>query len=676
MNSLINGGSYLDLPYISKILHSTWVRVFGLVLLVFAGLAVMNVLKVGQSLEDHGLDLCYRLRPRASSPADLLIVGIDEQSFQEMRRAWPWPRRFHAELIRQLQGAGARLIVFDVIFAEPNDAEEDRLFAAAIGEAGNVILGATLEVTEDSHVARQIMVQPFASFRQAARGVGLTLVTPDSDGIVRRFHLHPNGGETLAEIVARSYLPDLAIPAGLSGLINFTGPPGHIPTVSYSRLLEEPEPSLTARIRGKIVLIGRIVVASPTPLADAFYTPFFASTGQLMSGVEIHGQVIQTLLKKNWGRELGFLPRLGFCLVVLLLFGWLMVRVSPLAAMGVLAGFTLLLFGLAFFVFLRWNLWVPPLLLSSGLAVVYAGHIFAHYWIESREKRWLRQAFGHYVSDSLVEAIIASPERLQLGGEEVEATVLFADLVDFATLAENTAPKDLIRLLNEFFSAMTEIILAHKGTVDKFIGDAIMAFWGAPLPLADHAVQACEAALEMQAAIRLLQPGWEAQGFHQVSTGIGVHTGPVIAGNVGSKKRFNYTVMGDTVNLAARLERANRTYGTEIILSEATCRRLADTFVVRELDLVQVRGRTQPVRIYDLVSLRSPSGPPAWLKAFEAGRAVYLARKWAEAAGLFAEVLTMHPDDQPARVFLKRCKKFLEKPPSPEWKGIFVIEHK
>jgi adenylate cyclase len=663
------------LASIFKILQSTRLRVCGLILIVFAVLAAMNALKVGQTLDNHGLDLWYRLRPYSSPPPEILIVGIDEHSFQDLKKAWPWPRSYHAKIVRKLKAAEARLIVFDVLFAEPNNSEDDQFFTDAIREAGNVILATTVEFSESAQVASQILVQPYEPFRKAALAMGLTLVTPDGDGIVRRFHCHLGDEETIPKIVALSYRPNLVIPSHLCGLIQFTGPPGHIKTISYSRLLEESEPSLSAHIHDKIVLIGRIVGASPTPLADAFYTPFFARTGQLMSGVEIHGQVIHTLLNRNWGQELGLLARLGFCLIVLMLFGFLVVRVSPFAAMGVLVGFILLIFGLSFYLFLYLNLWWPPVLLSGGLAVVYAGHIFAHYWLESREKRWLRQAFGQYVSDSLVEAIIASPERLQLGGEEVEATILFADLVGFSSMAENTAPKELIRLLNEYFSTMTEIILAHRGTVDKFIGDAIMAFWGAPLPLADHAVLACETALEMQAAMRPLQEGWEAQGFPRISTRIGLHTGPVVAGNVGSKKRFNYTVMGDTVNLAARLERANKFYSTEIMLSEATYRRLANTFLVRELDLVQVRGRAQPVTIYELISLMPPTGPPAWLQLFEAGRTAYMQGKISEASNRFCEILDLYCDDQPSKVFLKRCQKHLDKPLLSEWKGVFVLEN-
>jgi adenylate cyclase len=658
---------------IFKILQSTRLRVCGFILIVFAGLVAMSALKVGQTLENHGLDLCYRLRPYSSPPPEILIVGIDEHSFQDLKKAWPWPRSYHAKIIRQLKAAGARLIVFDVLFAEPNNPEDDQALTKAIREAGNVILATTVEFTESAQVTRQILVQPYAPFRDAALAMGLTLVTPDGDGIVRRFHCHLGDEETIPKIVALHYRPNLVIPSHLCGLIHFTGPPGHINTVSYSRLLEDPDPALTAHIRGRIVLIGRIVGASPTPLADSFYTPFFASTGQLMSGVEIHAQVIHTLLQGTWGQELGLLPRLGLSLMFLMLFGSLVVRVSPFTAMGVLVGFILLIFGLSGYLFLHLNLWWPPVLLSGGLAVVYAGHIFAHSWLESREKRWLRQAFGQYVSDSLVEAIIASPERLQLGGEEVEVTVLFTDLVNFSSMAETIAPKELIRLLNDYFSTMTEIILAHQGTVDKFIGDAIMAFWGAPLPLADHAVLACETALEIQAAMRPLQEGWEAQGFPRISSRIGLHTGPVVAGNVGSRKRFNYTVMGDTVNLASRLEHANKFYGTEIMLSEATYLRLGNTYLVRELDLVQVRGRVQPVTIYELISLMPPTGPPAWLPLFEAGRAAYMEGKIPEASSRFCEILDLHREDQPSKVFLKRCQRHLDKPLLSDWKGATVL---
>jgi adenylate cyclase len=664
------------LASIFNILQSKWLRLGCLITVVFAALAIMSPFKVGQILENHALDLCYRLRPFSPPPPEIIIVGIDEHSFQQLKTAWPWPRSYHAQVIRNLKAAGARLIVFDVLFAEPTEPKDDQMLTTAMREAGNVILASTLEISESPQMTREILVEPYAPFRHAALGLGLTLVTPDTDGIVRRFHCHLGNKETLPETVVHAYKPNLTIPHHLCRLINFTGPPGQINTVSYSRVFEGLDPYLANLIRGKIVLIGRIVGAAPTPIADAFYTPFFAGTGKLMSGVEVHAQVINTLLNQNWGTELGLIPRLGIYLMVLLVFGGLVGRVSPFAALGVLAVFIFFIYGLSFFLFLRFNLWWPPVLLSGGLAVVYSGHIFAHYWIESREKRWLRQAFGQYVSDSLVDAIITNPERLQLGGEEVEATVLFADLVDFTSMAENTAPKELISLLNDYFSTMTDIILTNQGTVDKFIGDAIMAFWGAPLPLADHAVLACRTALEMQAAMRPLQEAWETQGFPRVSNRIGLHTGPVVAGNVGSKKRFNYTVMGDTVNLAARLEHANKVYGTEILVSEATCRRLGNAFLVRELDLVQVQGRAQPVTIYELIDFASPDGPPAWLPLFDAARAAYKEGKISQAANQFVEILNQYHEDPPTKVFLKRCQKHLENPRLSQCQNVVVLSTK
>ncbi len=664
------------MPSISELLRQKPVKILGLGFLVFLLLASLTFFKLGENLENRGLDLCYQLRPLSPSPPELVVVGIDEPSFQVLRQSWPWPRRLHAELVRRLKALGARLIVFDVIFAEPTDAEDDGLFAQAIREAGNVILAQTLEVTEDPHFSRRILVQPLEDFRRAAKGVALTMVTPDADGLVRRFRLRLGDQQTLPELVVKILRPQLDIPPRLSGLIYFSGPPRHIRTLSYYQVLDQDQPPPDSWIRGHIVLIGRMLEASPTPQADAFYTPFFAGTGQLMAGVEIQGQIIHTLLRRRWGAELDLPSRLGLYLMVSLLFSFLVSRLSPLQGLSLLGGLILLLGGTSLALFIRWNFWLPPVLLSGGLVLIYAGHLFAQHLVESQEKRWLRQAFGTYVSPSLVEAIIARPDRLQLGGEEVEVTVLFADLERFSTFSEDMAPRELISLLNDYFSAMTEVILAHQGTLDKYIGDSLMALWGAPLPLVQHASLACQAALQMQATLRSLRWDWRVRGLPPLMARIGLHSGPVIAGNVGSRQRFNYTVMGDTVNLASRLEEANKQYGTEILLSEATYRRLDQTFLIRELDQVQVRGRAQPVIIYELLGPWPDTGLPPWMRLFAEGRASYLERQWRQAAAQFQEVFSLKPEDPPTKLYLKRCDKYLQKPPPPDWKGVYILENK
>jgi adenylate cyclase len=275
-----------------------------------------------------------------------------------------------------------------------------------------------------------------------------------------------------------------------------------------------------------------------------------------------------------------------------------------------------------------------------------------------------------------VEAIIAQPDRLELGGEEIETTVLFADLEGFTLLSETMPPQALIKLLNDYFTPMTRIIMAHQGTLDKYIGDALMALWGAPVPMPDHALRACGAAIEMERTMTGLQAQWQEMGLPLLTARLGLHTGPVVAGNVGSRERFNYTVLGDTVNLASRLEGVNKAYGTRILLSEETARLVRDRLLVRELDLVQVKGRSQPVTIYELVGPYPPAGPPAWMDYFAVGLGAYRQRQWEEASQAFWEVLNLNPGDRPAQVFLGRCRFFAAAPPPPDWQGVFVLESK
>jgi adenylate cyclase len=667
----------LDLPSLSKFLEPRR-RPLWLALLIFVVLAPLSFLKLGQTLDNLALDLCYRLRPTAPPPPGLLIVGIDEPSFQELRLAWPWPRSLHATLIDRLAAAGARLIVFDILFADPTTQEDDQLLAGALHRAGNVVLAETLEITQDPHFSRQILVQPLEALRREARALGLIMITPDSDGVVRRFHLRLGGQETLPLVVAQSLWPPVAVPPDLSGLIYYSGPPRSIDIVSYYQVLDPERPLPDERLRGRIVLVGRLLEASITPQsqADSFYTPFFAATGQLMSGAEVQAHIINTVLSGLWGQEVPWALRLGAALALMLIYAYLLTRLRPLAALITLAGLIVLALGVSLYLFLNWRLWMSPILAGLGMTLVYTGNILGHYLVESREKRWLRQAFGRYVSPGLVEVITTNPDRLELGGEEVEASILFADLAGFTRLSEDMAPKPLIHLLNEYFTAFTEIILAHQGTLDKYIGDALMAYWGAPIPQEDHALRGCRAALEMVQAMEALQEAWVARGLPVVSARMGLHSGRVIAGNVGSRERFNYTVMGDAVNLAFRLEGANRHYGTRILISEATQRRVSDAFLLRELDQVQVKGRMQPVTIFELLGPAPGDGAPDWLKLFASGRAAYREGLWQQAANYFQEVLRRKEDDGPARLFLHRCREFVKNPPPPNWHGVFILERK
>ena len=647
-------------------------------LLVAGVMAVLSFLPLGQSLENQTMDLFYRLRPVAPQPEDILIVAIDEPSFQEIKQPWPWPRRLHAKLVRRLAAGGARLIIFDVIFADPTNSEDDKLFAAAIQEAGNVILGSTFETAKDPHFTRRVLINPYKAFQQAAKTQGLCMVTPDYDGVVRRFHLILGAKETIPLVAYRLVKPETSLPLNLTGLINYAGPARSLDTVSYYQVIDEERPLPKSRTRGRIVLVGRMLEASATPQAqsDAFYTPFFAGNGQLMSGAEIHGNIINTLMDGSWGREFSPLQRSILLVVVIFLASLASDRLKPFRGL-IFTGVSLVLISaISFGLFCLARFWIPPFLLSMGLVLVYSGNILGHYFVEAREKRWLRHAFSRYVPPSIVEVLTKNPERLELGGEELETTVLFADLEGFTRLSETMPPQTLIKLLNDYFSPMTQIIMAYQGTLDKYIGDALMALWGAPVPLLDHALRACRAALEMEGAMEKLQREWQIQGIPPLGARIGIHSGPVVAGNVGSRERFNYTVLGDTVNLASRLEGVNKVYGTRILLSQETCHFIKDHLLVRELDQVQVRGRGQPVTIYELIGPYPPEGTYAWMDYFATGLQAYRGQQWDKASQAFGEVLRLKPDDRPTQVFLGRCRFFAVTPPATDWQGIFSLDAK
>ncbi len=644
-------------------------------LLVFGAMAGLSFTPLGPGLENLALDMCYNLRPESSPPPELLIIGIDEASFQELRRSWPWPRHFHAALVRELSEAGARLIIFDVLFADPTNPEEDQAFAEAVRQAGNVILACTIEKFESPLLYRQTVVEPLELFRQAAYGVALFAVAPDADGVVRRFRLRLGGQETMPALVARLLQPGRQIPSNLSGLVNYSGPPGSIEIIPFHQLLNPEQLPPPAKIRNRVVLIGRNL-ESPLDFqshADIFYTPFFSGTRQAMSGVEVQGHILSTVLRGNWGTEMPRAAQLALSFFLILTFSFLAARLSPFSGLVLLSVSLAVLASASFSLFLAKNFWMPPVFAMFGISMAYGAHAVSHLTTEVKEKRWLKRAFGRYVSPAVVEIIADHPELLELGGEEVDATILFADLADFTPLTEKMPPKDVIHLLGEYFTVMTNIILINKGTLDKYIGDAIMCFWGAPVPHPDHAARACRAALDMQKAMQRLRESWRARNISPLGLRIGLHSGRVVAGNAGSRERFNYTVIGDAVNLAHRLENLNKYYGSKILLSGATHRLIRGTFLLRELDHILVKGRTQPVALYELLAY-PPSEGPAWLVIFAEGLAAYRRRDWTLAKDKFRGVLRLNPDDAPARLYLERAGHFLKEPPPADWQAIHILD--
>jgi adenylate cyclase len=286
-------------------------------------------------------------------------------------------------------------------------------------------------------------------------------------------------------------------------------------------------------------------------------------------------------------------------------------------------------------------------------------------------------AFKHYLAPALVERMLDDPEQLRLGGAEYEVTIIFTDLAGFTTISEKLDPESLQRLLTRFFKEMMDILLSENATLDKFIGDAIMVYFGCPVAFPDHAARACRAAVRMQARMRELNREWSAAGYPEIRMRVGINTGTVVAGNMGTDEIFNFTILGDNVNLASRLEGVNKEYGSLTIASESTRQRLGDGFLLRELDSIRVKGKVEPVAIYEVSGMQDAEGQTAELhRLFGEGLALYRAGDFGQAERRFAAALLIEPGDGPSRTFVERCRAYRDSPPPEDWGGVHVMKTK
>ena len=540
---------------------------------------------------------------------------------------------------------------------------------------------------------------------EAAKSYGFINANADPDGTFRHATL-------LINYQNLDYFPSLAFQAvkqyegianeqvagymGSGGLeaIEFgphrirTAPDGTI-SINYAGPYHTyPHHSMVDVIDGKVpreAFHDGLVLVGPTALGigDIRNTPFQQDTAFM--GVEIQANIMDNLLHAGEpGRS--YLKRgpreeaidLAFVVGFGLVMGYVFARVRPLLAM---ASVLLALALFSWFVdraFLHWDLWLSFAIPAGTLLLNYAGITTYRMIFEEREKRRIRRSFSQYVSPKVIHLIEQDPARyLRPGGEMKELTVMFSDIRSFTTISEALTPNELVLLLNEYLGEMTEIIFRRFGTLDKYIGDAIMAFWGSPVPQDDHARQACASALEMQRRLRDLNKKWAGQGRKQLAIGVGVNTGPMSVGNMGSPQRLAWTVMGDNVNLASRLEGINKQYQTGIVISQSTREQAGDGFVGRELDRIRVKGKLQPVKIYELLDVADAA--PAYhglLAGFAEALGTYRAQCWREAIEKFEQLLIVYPHDGPSREFLRRCHEYMEHPPAADWDGVYVMETK
>lgn len=667
--------------------------------------------RVGRALERRVYDGWFTLRGTLPRPDGVVVVAIDTDSEASLGR-YPWSREWHARLLRNLHRAGARVVAFDLTFADPFPGP-DSAFRAAIDQTGIAVLGAKTDVVFRRGARGYRLEEPAGVLRGAP--VGIVDVRPDAvDGVVREYpvaHAYPRGvvpqlgvqavlramgmpADSLRQTAGGWRLADRTIPAGPAGgmLVDWLGPAGSIPTHSYATVVDDAATDLgewdldsfddLARdgvFRGKVVLVGTTIPEHQdlhaTPVRDAG-----GSAGAvLMPGVEIHAQAAAALLA---GRFVRPVPRPAQYAWVVLLAVAAVAALGRLrgrrgaAAAGALAAFAVAAAWLAFTYAGAW-LWTVAPVLAVGLAS--AGSAAVLWTDEAREKARIRGMFQQYVPPAVVRELIRRPELLALGGQERVATVMFSDVHAFSAVAERLAPTQLVALLNEYLTAMTDVVVEHGGIIDKYVGDCLMAEFGVPVPVDDHAVLACRAALRMRDELRRLRHEWGRRGLPALHARTGINTGPVLVGNLGSHRMMDYTCMGDHVNLASRLEGLNKAYGTEIVVSEFTWRAVQAHFVGREIDRVRVLGRDEAVAVHELLATREAgvdADTRALLDGFADALSLCRARRYGDALAAFQALAERHPADGPTAVHLERCREYLIHPPSDEWDGVHQLASK
>ncbi len=469
---------------------------------------------------------------------------------------------------------------------------------------------------------------------------------------------------------------DIKVPPDGALLINYAGPYQTYQHYSMADVIDGTVPAST--FKDKIVLVG----ATALGIGDMRVTPFH---GETYMGVEIHANELDNLLHYN-ERGRGFLTRgrtqelidvvaiLFFGLVMGYAFSNLKPLTSTLTMVVILALFT----ALVQFEFSRYGVWLSFVLPAATLIANFAGITSYRMIFEERAKRKMRRTFETYVSPGVIRLMEKDPGKyFRAGGEMKDLTIMFSDIRSFTTISEGLTPNELVELLNEYLGAMTEILFQHWGTLDKYIGDAIMGFWGSPYPQEDHAMRACAAALRMGERLEELNEKWSAEGKQTLQVGIGLNSGPVNVGNMGSVKRLAWTVMGDHVNLASRLEGKTKDYGVRVIISENTYEQVKEAFVTREIDRIKVKGKTQPISIYELMGfIIDQDRHLELINLFASALDAYRRSQWQEATEKFEELLTVYPGDGPSTELLHRCHHFMVEAPEAGWDGVYEMKTK
>lgn len=693
--------------------------------LALLGLFYIQPLVTGSAttaLDGPILEAFFRARGARTPLSDIAIIGVAESSLARSEIApesakalgdpelqyigprWPWDRRVFAGLIQKLIDAKARMIIVDFVLHSSLPGDEE-LAAIIAKHRDKIVLACVLRPDEPD----EVYYGPRSLFVTA----GDMTVTPDivgfanitkENGRVRRYYCRDNvvrplisdpGLYTLTALAAIRLAPETVFPTGGQGdLINFAGPAGTYEMISVENLFLHntwnKEPLQGGKyFRDKIVIVG--------PYAGIQFKDVHQTSFGDMPGPEIHANQLASVLQNNFLREMPVSSNILITFLVaaaVLFFCFhghsVMKKVLPLIVLSLACT------GVSLFLFLAYGIFLP--LSGMYVAIVICGSavIVYDFVLEQHQRLRIHSMFGTYVSREVVDRMVSSGEAPQLGGQEMEITSFFSDVQGFSALSEQMSPGRIVDLMNEYLTAMTDIFEQHGGTLDKYVGDSIVGMFGAPVPASNHALQACLAGLEMQKRQLTLQEKWASEGDKwpvdvlNMRTRIGLNTGMAIIGNMGSKKRFNYTSMGDTVNLASRCEGAAGSYGVYIMVTEATrdsALKQSEDLIFRLLDRIIVKGRSAPESVYELMGRRQELTDETFecLARWNDSITRYHQRQWGEAIVGFERCRPHEPllpernpgvKTSPCDVMIQRCRQYLQDEPGKDWDGVYIMRSK
>ncbi len=602
----------------NKATHKRYIILIG-ILATFISLLITGS-GIFKGLESKSIDWLFLKRGEIKPESPVIIVAIDDESFKEMPERWTWPRDFYATLINNLKKWGAKVIAFDIIYSEPTtkNPKEDKLFSEAVKKAGNVILGMGIFSNIEKNYEKIYPVFPIKELKDNCFSMGLIHHVFDIDSHIRKSYLFLDYGKERYYSLALEILGaffnlkkdnikidkneikwgslKIKLYKGNQIIINYIGGPKSFITIPFYKVYYGKGIDKDI-FKNKIILVG----STSELLHDVFLTPF-STPGLMMPGVEIHANVLNTIFTAKYLTHIGRLNLFLLLLIIGILTSFFIFNIK--AWQGLIVVFFEIIFIViaSNLLFNKLNLIVSFVNPVFTILFCYISISTYKVTVEEREKRKIKNIFSKYVSKGVVEELLKNQE-VKLGGEKRIVSVLFSDIRGFTSMSEKIKPEDVVTILNEYLSEMTDIIFKNKGTLDKFIGDAVMAVFGSPVFLKDHAERAVKTAVQMIKRLNELNEKWIKEGKKNLKIGIGINSGEVIAGNMGSLKRLEYTVIGDNVNLASRLESMNKELGTEILISENTYREVKDIVRVKKFENIKIRGKEESITVYEVLDI-------------------------------------------------------------------------